>query len=254
MIFKLAIFCGIFLIGACNSKKSSSSDTDVPETKDSDVIEMDVSEMDVSEMDVPETDESAKSAKYKVTFTSIWSSQTHSTNFPSNPHFSGLVGVTHKLGGLIWEEGTNSSNGMESMAETGSKVALLGEIDQHIQNELAEFSISGGGITNSPGAISLEFDISSDFSKISLVSMLAPSPDWFVGVNNLELFDNGSWVDSKVVNLKVYDAGTDSGKIFTSIDENTEPSSIITPLTSDSSDTDFIDGKNYIGTFIFEKL
>ena len=41
--------------------------------------------------------------------------------------------------------------------------------------------------------------------------MLAPRPDWFVGVDGVSLRENGSWLDSKVVELVVFDAGTDSG-------------------------------------------
>lgn len=39
-----------------------------------------------------------------------------------------------------------------------------------------------------------------------------PSPDWFTGVSNLNLCTKDcSWVEDKVVDLGLYDAGTDSG-------------------------------------------
>lgn len=45
--------------------------------------------------------------------------------------------------------------------------------------------------------------------------MIDPSPDWFVGVSRLELcLDNGSWVESKVLDLFPWDAGTDSGPTY----------------------------------------
>ena len=53
--------------------------------------------------------------------------------------------------------------------------------------------------------------------------MVAPSPDWFLGVNSLSLLEEGSWVDSVVIELFAYDAGTDSGAIYTSPDEATDP-------------------------------
>lgn len=50
---------------------------------------------------------------------------------------------------------------------------------------------------------------------MSFVSMIDPSPDWFVGVSRLELcLDNGSWVESKVLDLFPWDAGTDSGPTY----------------------------------------
>ncbi|MFL7794766.1 MAG: spondin domain-containing protein, partial [Anaerolineae bacterium] len=53
---------------------------------------------------------------------------------------------------------------------------------------------------------------------VSVVTMIAPSPDWFVGVSALNLLEDGVWVDEKVVELFPYDAGTDSGVSYTSPD------------------------------------
>jgi hypothetical protein len=45
--------------------------------------------------------------------------------------------------------------------------------------------------------------------------MVAPSPDWFAGINSLSLCRNGAWIDGETVELAdVYDAGTDSGEAF----------------------------------------
>ncbi len=49
-------------------------------------------------------------------------------------------------------------------------------------------------------------DISQDYPYISLVSMLAPSPDWFTGLNSYQLFVDGKWVESVDVFLNTYDA------------------------------------------------
>lgn len=47
---------------------------------------------------------------------------------------------------------------------------------------------------------------------MSIVSMIDPSPDWIVGVSSLELCQrNCSWVESKILNLYPWDAGTDDG-------------------------------------------
>ena len=193
-------------------------------------------------------------ARYKVTFSATWSSRTHPTGFPSNPHFSGLVGVTHKNGSFLWGRNHQASPGIRSMAETGSKTILLQEVDTLIQQGFADQPISGPGIPRSPAQVSLEFEIQKSHPFVSLTSMLAPSPDWFVGVSNLSLFESDSWVERKVINLALYDAGTDSGRRFTSSNLITRPQSSIARLTSQSSDTDFVDGRDYVGQFIFERL
>jgi len=62
--------------------------------------------------------------------------------------------------------------------------------------------------------------------------MIAPSPDWFVGVSGLSLIENGKWVDNKVVTLFLYDAGTDSGPSYASPDQPTSPRQPITKFTT----------------------
>ena len=193
-------------------------------------------------------------ARYKVTFQSIWDSETHPTNFPSDPHFSGLVGATHNSDGLLWKSGETASPGIEEMAETGRKNILLQEVSGLIDKGTAQSALSGGNIAFSPGEVSLEFEISQSHPLVTLVSMLAPSPDWFVGVSALTLFENGDWVARKDINLALYDAGTDDGLRFNSANANSNPAQGIQRLTSDSKDTDFVNGRDYIGQFIFEKI
>lgn len=45
-----------------------------------------------------------------------------------------------------------------------------------------------------------------------MVCLAGPSPDWVVGVSGLDLCQKDcTWVESKVVDLFPYDAGTDNG-------------------------------------------
>ena len=189
----------------------------------------------------------ALEATYKVTFVADWSQQTHPTDFPNNPHFSGLIGGTHLPNFSLWEVGALASNGMESMAESGSKLALTQEVNNAIGAGDAEFLLSGSG-TGSPGSTSLTFDVTSDFPAVSLVSMIAPSPDWFVGVDGLELFQNDRWLEEVVVTLMPFDAGTDDGTTYTSSNADSNPPQLIYEIT----------GYPFfgvpIGTFTFTKI
>ena len=118
------------------------------------------------------------------------------------------------------------------MAERGATSPLDMEIQNAIDAGRAETLLSGGGIERSPGSVSLVFDISLEMSSVTLVSMIAPSPDWFVGVDNLNLLENGDWVDELVVDLDPYDAGTDSGTTFDSRDRETRPQEPIARITT----------------------
>lgn len=166
-------------------------------------------------------------ARYRVTFEARWSPSTHPIDIPGSAHFSALVGGTHNSSVAFWREGSPASTGMKDMAERGRTNPLDTEILAAVANGAAERVFTGGAIDKSPGSVSLEFTVSQAFPLVTLVSMVAPSPDWFVGVSGLALFGNGLWVEEVRVDLPPWDAGTDSGTTFFSPDQITSPPSAI---------------------------
>lgn len=166
---------------------------------------------------------SEATARYRVEFHSAWSATTHPDGFPPGPHWSGLVGGTHNGNVTFWAEGSAASLGIKNMAELGSKIALLQDVIAAIANGSAWSELSGGGINPSPGTVSLTFDVHRDYPLVTLTSMIAPSPDWFVGVAGLSLIENNRWIEEKTADLFLYDAGTDSGASHTAPDSVTTP-------------------------------
>ena len=173
----------------------------------------------------------AATARYEVTFDGVWSNATHPVETPPVPHFSGLIGATHRATTRFWDAGTLASDGIRNMAEEGSKTPLDQEIMAVIAAGAAQHLLSGGSIPVSPGSVSLEFEISREQPYVTLVSMVAPSPDWFVGVSALNLFET-DWVAQRVVVLRPYDAGTDSGVTFLSRNRPTFPRERISPIAT----------------------
>lgn len=169
-------------------------------------------------------------ASYTVRFTSTWSATTHPADFPTSAHFSGLIGATHTDQVVFWRAGQLASPGIQAMAELGSKSPLTAEIATAIGAGTARFELSGGAIARSPGQVALDFDVSSAHPLVTLVSMIAPSPDWFVGVADLPLLQNNRWVDSLTVELRGWDAGTDDGATYTAMNAPAMPHMPILPL------------------------
>ena len=86
------------------------------------------------------------------------------------------------------------------------------------------------------------------YSKVSVIAMIAPSPDWFVGVDSVELCgSDGKWKDSVSSMLPPWDAGTDSGTTFKADNVMTMPQDVIRQITKDS-DTELM-GANAIKEF-----
>ncbi len=154
----------------------------------------------------------------------------HPQDFPSTPHFSELIGATHDSTVAFWTAGELASPGIKSMAETGGKTALRNEVNVASGNVSAESVLDGDGISRSPGVRRLTFSISEAYPLVTLVSMLAPSPDWFVGVAGLSLRAESGWIDTLAVDLFTYDAGTDSGTTYAASNQVTNPAQPIAKI------------------------
>lgn len=124
--------------------------------------------------------------------------------------------------------GATASAGIESMAETGGTSTLAAEISA----SGGTLAVLRGSGTNSPGSATIgRFDVQTEYPLVTLVTMIAPSPDWFAGVSGLSLLDgNGQWVEELTVTLYPLDAGSDSGPWYTSGDDDTSPKEAIRSL------------------------
>lgn len=66
--------------------------------------------------------------------------------------------------------------------------------------------------------------------QLSFIVRIIPSPDWFVGVDTVDLCDGDHWKENVSLELFPYDAGTDSGFTFSSPNFETIPQDKITQV------------------------
>lgn len=66
--------------------------------------------------------------------------------------------------------------------------------------------------------------------QLSFIARIVPSPDWFVGVDSVDLCDGDHWKENASMELFPYDAGTDSGFTFSSPNFETIPQDKITQV------------------------
>jgi len=174
-------------------------------------------------------------ASYTVTFTSNWTQTAHphsSGNLPSNAHWSKLVGATHNSDVVFLEMGEVASQGVENIAEQGSNGVFFSEVDAAITAGDAYYLVDGSGLATAEGQIIIsDIEVNEDFPLLTLLSMIAPSPDWMIAVNSVNLLDgNSDWIDQIDIDLYPYDAGTDSGVDYTSPNNDTDPQEPISSL------------------------
>jgi hypothetical protein len=174
-------------------------------------------------------------AIYSINYTSTWSQATHphpTNNFPASAHYSKLVGATHNDQVVFLEMGELASPGIEDVAELGSNGVFFSEVNTAIGAGTANAIIDGDDLSTSTGEINISnVTTDEDYPLLTLVTMIAPSPDWMVAVNSVELLDgNGDWKPSISMDLFPYDAGTDSGTDYTSPNMDTNPPDPISSL------------------------
>ena len=193
------------------------------------------------------------SATYTFSFTPEWTAASHPIDYPGNPHFSPFVGATHNTDVTLWQTGSLATSGIQQVAETGGTSTLANEINAaRGLGSADQLILDSSGIPASQVTAgttrSIEFTVNPGHTVFSIISMIAPSPDWFVGLSNIELCQNGEWISEFSREAFTYDAGTDSGVTYTSANEVTDPAETIFRIT----DGPFVND-NTLGNFSLTK-
>ncbi len=201
---------------------------------------------------------SASEATYRLTVVNEWTATDFPANFPGNDHWAMLGGGTHDPDQSFWSLGENSSSQIETMAEAGNAVPLRNQITSAGGSPLLwNYWFCRADKNNAAcGPTTIEFTVDSSTSAITITSMIAPSPDWFIGVDALNLFPNGAWINSLVVPLAMYDAGTEEGLIPSGSNPATSPLEPISHLTYNDATGAYerSTGVDIVGSFTFELL
>ena len=73
---------------------------------------------------------------------------------------------------------------------------------------------------------------------LSLITMIAPSPDWFTGASMIELcdYETGMWKETIDYDAMAYDAGTDAGMTFITPDVMEDPAKPISMIACGDAD------------------
>ena len=164
---------------------------------------------------------------YQVTFEGNWTTASTPGGVVGGAHFTTLIGGVHGSGVSFWGAGEQASPGVEGVAELGSTGTFRSEVSGSSHTlSVIQRGVSGGGT----GSATFTIDVTTTHPLVTLLSMIGPSPDWFVGVSGVSLLDGGEWRQSRVVDLFPYDAGTEDGTEFSLTNPATNPQGVITRI------------------------
>ncbi|XP_066505441.1 spondin-2a isoform X2 [Hoplias malabaricus] len=174
-------------------------------------------------------------ASYILVFTGNWSPQTFPKQYPlfrPPAQWSKLVAVTHTDQYRLWQEGALASPGVQHFAELGVTLELVKDAKDGRKRRAVGAMYRTAGIPSGVGHSSTELVLNPRNPLLSFMVKVIPSPDWFVGVNSLNLCEGGQWKPEVTFDLHPFDAGTDSGFTFSSPNFPTMPRENITVITS----------------------
>ena len=177
----------------------------------------------------PESAAAQTTATYTATFTGSWNTQSTPGGVVGGAHFTTLACAVHNSDVTFWESGSMATPGVELVAEIGGTSRFQSEVSAAGANAKRGFDVSLSFST--VGSKNFEVEFAKSHPLFTLLSMLGPSPDWFVGVSRLSLLDGqGNWRSSHSVDLFAYDAGTEDGENFQLNNSATNPQGTITSL------------------------
>lgn len=169
-----------------------------------------------------------ETAEYTVVFKSTWTAANHPYEYPTagvltGPHFSGLIGASHAAGYTLFAEGRMPTPGIENLSEQGKHAPLDAEIRAATGMGGVGALIETGPLRDFGDSVVTTVRLDRSHPLVSLVAMIAPSPDWFTGATNVNLIEQGGWVSSRALTLYAYDSGGDDGVTYKAADVDASP-------------------------------
>jgi hypothetical protein len=162
-------------------------------------------------------------AEYTVIVKSTWTKVSHPFEYPSGAHFSGMIGASHNAKYSIFAIGRRPTPGLERLSEEGKHSPLDTEIRTAIDQGNALMLFESGGIKNWKDSMVATVRVDPAHPLVSVVNMIAPSPDWFTGASDVNLANDGAWITRRSVTLYAYDSGGDDGTTYNAKDKDTNP-------------------------------
>ena len=167
-------------------------------------------------------------ATYKVEFTPLWTKAAFPIEYPDTslihrPHFSGLIGTGHNASYHLYAIGQPPTPGLERLSEMGKHDPLDAEIKAAIAAGNALALSESDPLKDFSQTATTQVNVDGAHPMVSLVAMIAPSPDWFAGISDVNLMENGGWVATKTVDVQPYDSGGDNGTTYLADDVDANP-------------------------------
>lgn len=140
--------------------------------------------------------------------------------FPSslNPVFTPLLCASHSSDYVMWQVDDFISDPARQLLQYNNNSALEAQLERSpaVLDFMAALEPTE---TTESANVTFQLDPSKNISRISCISKINPSPDWFVGLSNLDLCVNNSYpTESLSIVLNGWDGGIDAATTYEASD------------------------------------
>lgn len=128
------------------------------------------------------------------------------TNLTRGIHFTPLLVTAHDSGTRLFTSGSAASNALQEMAEGGSIASLVAALPA---TAVSQQNPAGGllGPGTSTPTVTLNTDAQPTSTQLSVVAMMLPTNDGFIGLNGITI---PTTPGTYSYNVNAYDAGTEA--------------------------------------------
>lgn len=199
-------------------------------------------------------------ATYQLTFFNLLKPQFFGSLIPDTGLvYSPLAGVSHSNRLSFFTIRGYASKAVEQIAETGVNARFI-RLAKRLRRQTGKVtSVVDAASPTMPGkstTVTLKVTCQNPF--VTVIGMIAPSPDWIVQINNFNTVDtdSGDFIRYDSGTLIAYDTGVDNGREFTPPSDltlvlPTSPRMNIAPLVED--ETDRFEGR-VVGKYFIKRI
>ncbi|XP_063221755.1 spondin-2-like [Bacillus rossius redtenbacheri] len=169
---------------------------------------------------------------YRLVLDTHWTRELFPKQYPETrppAQWSKLVGRCHDASFRVFREGEQADLALRIFSSTGQSDGLEALSQSHA-GVFDEFS--GAAIPAGRGRAEAGFFSDGNHSLVSVVVRIIPSPDWFIGLDSVDLCHKGYWIDALSLEVGPMDAGADDGFTFSAPNWPSDPRARVTRITA----------------------
>jgi len=214
---------------------------------------IDPDDIDEVHVETPQTVDSdipySQPVAYNCQFENLWDVDRHPKHFPKDNkslHWTKQILAAHDSTYSIFREGTFASEAVEKLAELGGISDIVTELRAH------DYPYDVGHdkyLSDRDKTVTFEpLRMTWDTPYISILSKISPSSDWFAGFHDFDTInlDTRTWYKEFAIPLFPYDAGTEDGNTYITVNKATDPVQPISKFDSLHGDNVFMKGNEIL--------